>query len=245
MRHVRSVKTGPGKATALFGGTFDPVHYGHLRSAIEIRDLLNAENYRVDDFRFLPAGTPAHRSNVVSEATHRLAMLKMALAGVQGMTIDERELNRSGPSYMVDSLEELRESDRKHPIILILGQDSANSLDTWHRWTELFRLAHLVIMTRPGDRESYSDPLAEEFSHRLKHTPGELFTEPSYCRPESVTYPFHPAGFVKYCTMGEIPIFCCLKRYWHISGNMACTLPRRFLYASDADRIELTGTTQR
>ena len=88
---------------ALLGGTFDPVHFGHLRPAVEVRDRLQAM-----DFRFLPAGRPPHRQSAVTAAEHRVAMLRLALEDMDGMMVDERELRRPGPSYMADTLEELR-----------------------------------------------------------------------------------------------------------------------------------------
>jgi nicotinate-nucleotide adenylyltransferase len=100
---VCGLSASAGQAIVLFGGTFDPVHFGHLRTAVEVRDVLN-----VQDFRFLPSGNPPHRVNEVTDSLHRLAMLRIALTGIAGFTVDERELKRAGPSYMVDTLQEIR-----------------------------------------------------------------------------------------------------------------------------------------
>lgn len=146
---------------AIFGGTFDPVHYGHLRAAWEAKEALG-----IEDFRFIPAGNPPHRGTGVSDASHRLAMLERALPEGCGFRIDARELRRPGPSFMVDTLAELREEAGEAPLLLLIGQDSANSLDSWQRWEELFTLAHLVVMSRAGDIQRYSGTLDEAMRPR-------------------------------------------------------------------------------
>ena len=107
---MRGMSESPGRAIALFGGTFDPVHFGHLRTALEVHELL-----RLEDFRLLPAGIPAHRSNGVSAAHHRVAMLELAIADMTEFTIDQREIAREGKSYMVDTLAGFREEAGDFP----------------------------------------------------------------------------------------------------------------------------------
>lgn len=143
-------------ATVIFGGTFDPVHYGHLRAASEV-----SEKLAVDDFRLLPAGQPPHRDQTGAEAYHRLAMLELALAPYPDLTVDEREVRRGGPSYMVETLASIRKEVGRRPIILCLGQDAANHLCAWHRWRELLEMAHLVVMKRPRSRPKYAGEVAE------------------------------------------------------------------------------------
>lgn len=157
---------------AIFGGTFDPVHYGHLRTALEVRDFL-----RIDDFRFLPAGIPPHRTNLVTKVSHRLEMLKLVLADLPGFTIDEREVLRSGPSYMVDTLRELRAQCGEVPLVLVIGQDAANQLQTWSRWKELFALSNLLIMSRPGDKEDYAGELQNEIDGRWVTTATDMLVK--------------------------------------------------------------------
>jgi nicotinate-nucleotide adenylyltransferase len=161
-------------ATAIFGGTFDPVHFGHLRAALEVRDALG-----LDQITLLPAGQPPHRDNPVTTAAHRLDMLRLAISEAPGFVIDERELNRPGPSYMVDTLAELRAASSEGALLLVIGQDSANMLDSWHRWRDLLDLASLVFMSRPGDVEAYSGRLDEALSGRFVGTPGELLDSPA------------------------------------------------------------------
>lgn len=155
--------------TAIFGGTFDPVHYGHLRAALETRVYLG-----LPEITLLPAGAPPHRANPVSPAAHRVAMLQLALRGTAGFAVDEREIERGGPSYMVDTLAELRARSADAALLLVIGQDSANSFDTWHRWRDILDLASLVFMSRPGDRVQYSGALHEELAGRFVETPEEI-----------------------------------------------------------------------
>jgi nicotinate-nucleotide adenylyltransferase len=146
----------------IFGGTFDPVHFGHLRAAVEIREKLGLE-----DMRLLPAGTPPHRSATHASAAHRLSMLKLALTAGCGLQVDDREVRRGGSSYMVDTLAEFREEFPRSPLLLMIGQDAANKLDSWHSWRNLFDLAHLVIMRRPDSVNAYADALDELIRSRL------------------------------------------------------------------------------
>jgi len=157
------------RATVIFGGTFDPVHYGHLRAASEV-----CEKLAVDDFRLLPAGRPPHRDYTGAEAYHRLAMLELALAPHPDLTVDEREVRRDGPSYMVDTLASIRREAGQRPVILCLGQDAANKLSGWHRWRELLELAHLLVMKRPRSRPRYPDEVAEVLRERRVQRPRQL-----------------------------------------------------------------------
>lgn len=131
---------------AVFGGTFDPVHTGHLRSALELAELFGLEQ-----LRFMPAADPPHRDRPAVSAEHRAAMLELAIAGESRFTCDRRELDREGPSYSVLSCEELRsECGPSDPLLLVMGADALAGLPSWHRWEELLDLAHIVAMARPG-----------------------------------------------------------------------------------------------
>ena len=133
-------------ALAVFGGTFDPVHFGHLRSALELVEAL-----QLDELRFMPAAAPPHRAPPVAAAEHRAAMLELAIAGEPRFSCDRRELDRTGPSYSVLSLRELREElGPRRPLLMVVGADALAGLPTWHRWQELFELAHVVAVARPG-----------------------------------------------------------------------------------------------
>jgi nicotinate-nucleotide adenylyltransferase len=157
------------RAIGIFGGTFDPIHFGHLDAAEEVRCRLELE-----DMRMLPAGDPPHREAVYASAGQRLAMLELALRDYPGLAVDRRELDRQGPSYMVDTLAELRQSYPDRPLLLVIGQDAANALDRWHRWRAIPELAHLVVVSRPGQEAGGSPQLAAEFNDRWVHGHREL-----------------------------------------------------------------------
>ncbi len=130
-----------------YGGTFDPVHNGHLAIACAVRDALAA------DVRLLPAADPPHKGEPHAEAEHRARMLDLALAGERGLVVDRRELRRGGPSYTVDTLRELRaELGEQVPVAWLIGSDSLAELHTWHRWRELFGVAHILAVERAGSR---------------------------------------------------------------------------------------------
>ncbi|MGB0135325.1 nicotinate-nicotinamide nucleotide adenylyltransferase, partial [Dokdonella sp.] len=123
---------------AIFGGTFDPVHLGHLRVAWEASEFLNAE------VRMMPANVPPHRPQPVASAEQRLAMLRAALVGQDRLVLDDRELRREGPSFTVDTLVELRrEVGHERSIVMLVGADAWSGLANWNRWQELFGLAHI------------------------------------------------------------------------------------------------------
>jgi nicotinate-nucleotide adenylyltransferase len=136
----------PGNAPiGVFGGTFDPIHYGHLRTAFEI---LHAA--RLQHVRLIPAGDPPHREAPRVDAVQRLDFVRAAAADQPGFTVDDREIRRGGPSYTVLTLTELRAEYPGTPLCLIVGMDAFLGLPTWHRWTELLSLAHVIVAPRPG-----------------------------------------------------------------------------------------------
>jgi nicotinate-nucleotide adenylyltransferase len=160
----------------ILGGTFDPIHYGHLELAREVRAALGLEAVRL-----VPAGDPPHRAAPAASAAHRLAMLELALTGYQGLEVDAREIRRAGPSYTVLTLEELRREAPARPHALILGADAFRGLPTWHRWRELFDLAHLVVVARPGTAlaVALAPSLGTEWRNRLQADPRALSQSPS------------------------------------------------------------------
>lgn len=146
----------------IYGGTFNPVHYGHLRSALEVQQLLG-----LDELRLLPCRLPPHRQEPEVSPEARLAMLKLATAHTPSFRIDTRELERSGPSYMVDTLHSIRDEQPQQPLLLFIGSDAFAGLANWHQWPRLFDYAHIVVMTRPGFSHG---KLSEFFQQRLRHT---------------------------------------------------------------------------
>ncbi len=142
----------------ILGGTFDPIHYGHLRPALELLETLE-----LAEVRFVPCRIPAHREAPSVTAEQRLALARLAMAGQSGFVADDRELRREGPSYMFDTLASLREDfGSDTPLCLIVGADAFRDLPTWHRWRELTQLAHIVAMQRPGVSQPLP-PVLEEF----------------------------------------------------------------------------------
>ena len=141
----------------IFGGTFDPIHCGHLRAIVELRDAL-----ALDEVRVIPCARPAHRDAPAAPPAARVAMLRAALRAMHGCVVDERELARPGPSYTVDTLAELRDERPTAALCLLLGHDAFAGLAQWHRWRELFTLAHVVVARRPG-----AAPLPAELAGRV------------------------------------------------------------------------------
>jgi nicotinate-nucleotide adenylyltransferase len=138
--------TGPLRALGVLGGTFDPIHLGHLRLAEEARESLDLERVCL-----IPAGQPPHRGAPGSTADDRLAMARLAIAGNPGLEVDDGEVRAAQKSYTVLTLERLRaELGPQRPLVLILGADAFQGLPAWHRWTELFDLAHVAVANRPG-----------------------------------------------------------------------------------------------
>jgi len=129
----------------IFGGTFDPVHYGHLRSALEVKEV-----FGLAEVRMIPSANPPHRNEPAATAQMRVDMLKLAIANQPGFICDTRELDREGRSYMVDTLRSLHADLPDRTLMLFIGCDAFHSLMTWHQWQQLFDYAHIVVMTRPG-----------------------------------------------------------------------------------------------
>jgi len=135
-------------AIGLFGGTFDPVHYGHLRLAAEMREAFHLERVV-----FLPAGHPWQRTREAwTEGADRVRMLELAVAGEPAFAVDDREVRRAGPTYTVDTLAEYRaECGPERPLVFLCGTDAFSRVETWHRSPELFELAHFAVAVRADD----------------------------------------------------------------------------------------------
>jgi len=158
-------------SVGILGGTFDPIHFGHLRMAQEL-----AEGLALSEVRFIPAARPPHRASPRGDAQHRGEMVRLAIAGNPQFLLDTREFERDGPSYMVDTLTSLRaEFGMETPLYLLLGADAFLALPHWHRWHELFGLANIVVAHRPGfalDTGMAAELLAEWYHRHIDH-PGQ------------------------------------------------------------------------
>ena len=148
----------------VLGGTFNPVHYGHLRSALEL-----VERLQLQQLRLMPCAVPPHREAPACSAQHRAAMVDLAVAGEPRLACDSRELQREGKSYTIDSLIELRdELGADLGLYLVMGCDAVLTIDAWHRWRELLDWAHIVVIARPGWHLPQSGTVARWLaSHQL------------------------------------------------------------------------------
>jgi nicotinate-nucleotide adenylyltransferase len=169
--------TGP---IGIFGGTFDPIHHGHLRLAEEV-----AESAKLAEVRFMPSGTPPHRSRPGADAADRAAMARLAVADNARFSVDDRETQRAGPGYTFDTLTELRsELGASRPLALLVGADAFLELATWHRWRALFGLAHIIVAYRPGFpidswQARMPEPLAHEYAARYMQQPLAVHLAPA------------------------------------------------------------------
>ncbi len=157
------------KPIGIFGGTFDPIHYGHLRTAFEVLHAL-----RFGEVRFIPSGDPPHRGKTFAAADVRLEMVRVAVQGQPGFAVDERELMRDGPSYTIDTLSSLREEHLEASLGLIVGMDAFLGLTAWHRWNEILDLAHIVVAHRPGWRAPDIGQLGELITAHGTHRVDDL-----------------------------------------------------------------------
>ena len=148
----------------IFGGTFDPIHYGHLRTAFEMLQAL-----RFAEVRFVPSGDPPHRGETYAPAPLRLEMVRVATANEPSFVVDDCELRREGPSFTVDTLAAMREEQPEVPMGLILGMDAFLGLTSWHRWDDILNYAHIVVAHRPGWRAPDIGPLGDMISEHGTH----------------------------------------------------------------------------
>jgi len=161
------------RPVGLFGGTFDPIHFGHLRAAFELTELLDLERVL-----FIPAADPPHRGRPLADAQSRLAMVLAAVEDEESFAVDDRELRRPGPSYTVLTLEELRRERGDTPLVLMLGMDAFLGLPTWHRWDEILDFAHMVVAHRPGWQAPGDGELGELLARRRTGSARDLHEQP-------------------------------------------------------------------
>ncbi len=153
----------------ILGGTFDPIHYGHLRTAFELLQTLD-----FDEVRFVPCGDPPHRGETLAPAALRLDMVRLATRDEPRFVVDDRELRRDGPSYSVDTLASFREEFPDRSLCLITGMDAFLGLPTWHRWGEILDFAHIIVAHRPGWQAPGDGALGELLGQRRTRSADEL-----------------------------------------------------------------------
>jgi len=157
----------------ILGGTFDPIHFGHLRPALEVQQALG-----LDEVRLIPLRDPPHRNQPLTTTDQRLLMLQAAIKGLPSFSIDTQELEREGKSYSVETLRSLRKEVGTKPICLLIGSDAFRQFHTWHRPDEILQLAHLVVMQRPGDSKVDLTPLTAD---RVVKSSKSLTASPGGC----------------------------------------------------------------
>ncbi|VFM95027.1 MAG: nicotinate-nucleotide adenylyltransferase [Candidatus Kentron sp. G] len=164
----------PDDPIGILGGTFDPVHHGHLRFALEVRERLSLSSVRL-----IPVRTPPHRAPPRATDEIRLRMLMAAVRDEEELVVDDRELRRSGLSYTVDTLDGLHQCFPASPLCLILGMDAFCRLTTWNRWPRILELAHIAIARRPGASLPMEGEIAHLLASRKTNDPLHLREEPA------------------------------------------------------------------
>ena len=152
----------------ILGGTFDPIHYGHLRPAYEV--LCHTG---LSQLRFIPNQQPPHREMPRLNAQLRCELIEMAIKAVPEFVLDKREIQREGLSYMVDTLDSLRADFADDALCLIMGLDAFKAFQSWHRWQDILNLSHLIVTTRPG-YQWHEMLLDDELQSRMTHQAGDL-----------------------------------------------------------------------
>ena len=173
----------------LFGGTFDPVHYGHLVLARSLRD-----SFALPEVRLIPTGQAPHRSATVFSAAQRLALLRKALQCNSKISVDDRELRRAGVCYTIDTLSEIQSENPQALLVWLIGGDSFFNLSKWREWQPLLEIGHLVVAARPGfDLQQLPTEIAKEYAVRaVKASPdllgkGRISVLPTPLLPFSAT----------------------------------------------------------
>ncbi|BCB25143.1 putative nicotinate-nucleotide adenylyltransferase [Sulfurimicrobium lacus] len=165
------------RPVGILGGTFDPIHFGHLRLAEELAQQLD-----LAEVRFIPSGRPWHRDAPGATPEQRLEMVRLAIAGNPRFHLDGREASSGAPGYTVETLAKLRqELGAAQPLCLLLGADAFLGLATWHHWRELFKLAHIAVAQRPGfplQAAQMGDELRAEAESRMSSDPRDLQATP-------------------------------------------------------------------
>ncbi|MHA7841530.1 MAG: nicotinate-nucleotide adenylyltransferase [Gammaproteobacteria bacterium] len=201
----------------ILGGTFDPIHYGHLRMALEIQQALE-----LPSIRFVPCQQPVHKSHAHATVKQRLAMLELALQHWPTFTVDTREITRSSPSYMIHTLRSLRQEEGPHtPLILIMGADSFQQLHTWYEWENLLTEGHFVLTSRPGYTLPTEGPLLPLLQNNLTDNPLLLHQQPAgaiYCQP--ITHlDISSSAIRSQCQEGYNPCFLLPDRVLNYINN--------------------------
>ncbi|MDX8379118.1 MAG: nicotinate-nucleotide adenylyltransferase [Gallionella sp.] len=186
------------KPIGILGGTFDPIHYGHLRLAEEMLELADLQQ-----IRFIPVGHPPHRDTPQVSAEYRSAMVQLAIANHPAFVLDEREVKGVNKCYTVDTLHELRRDlGETQAICLLMGGDAFLQLHTWHEWKQILNLAHIVVGYRPGFtlKKRIHNAAPQLYQHYQKHL----------CHVDYLSQ--HPAGGIAELAIPKLEISATLIR---------------------------------
>lgn len=157
------------QAIGIFGGTFDPIHFGHLRTALEIYQALD-----LAEVRFIPCYQPVHRKEPIASPEDRLAMVRFAIEEEPVLKVDDCEIQRKGPSYMIDTLVNLRANLPNTPFCLIIGIDALLGFPSWHRYEDILNITHLVVVHRPQYHLPHTGKVADLIKQRLTPNPAVI-----------------------------------------------------------------------
>jgi nicotinate-nucleotide adenylyltransferase len=159
----------PAQAIGILGGTFDPIHFGHLRMALELYQALD-----LAEVRLIPCYQPVHRKLPVASPEQRLAMVEKAISEEPALRVDDCEIRRKGPSYTIDTLHTLHAELPNTPLCVFMGIDALLNFPSWHKWEEILQLAHLVVAHRPQYQLPQTGIVAELLKQRLTGNPANL-----------------------------------------------------------------------
>ena len=209
----------------LLGGSFDPVHYGHLRPALEVQQHLG-----LDAVRLVPSHMPPHRGQAVASPQQRVAMLQAAITNYPVFSVDTREFDREGPSYTLDTLKSFRDELAGTALCLLMGMDAFLALTSWHRWHELTDYCHIIVMSRPGVTLPEKGELADFIRmHRVMNT-GKLTAQAT--------------GLLYFCQVTQLEISATAIRKLLGSGvDAGFLLPERVLDVINSEGIYVAGQT--
>lgn len=157
------------RAIGILGGTFDPIHFGHLRTALELHQTLELAQVCL-----IPCYQPVHRKLPIATPEQRLAMVRKAIEHEPALTVDDCEIQRKGPSYTIDTLMLLQKKMPNTPLCLIMGIDAFLNFPSWHRWQEILKRAHLIVVHRPQYHLPQTGTVADLLKQRLKQEPESL-----------------------------------------------------------------------
>lgn len=159
-------------AIGILGGTFDPIHNGHLRPCLDLIQQLN-----LAQIALMPNHIPPHKAAPGSSSAHRVNMVEASVKDCVELTVDERELNRETASYTIDTLIELAKEYPRTPLCFLIGMDSLNNFDKWHRWEEILNYCHLIVSYRPGHEIQLSNAVEQRYQQAKITNPDRLHSE--------------------------------------------------------------------